>query len=113
MKIATILLVFALAGCHKAAPPYSPQEALGKFKIEPGYRIETFLSEPDVVSPVAMDVDEDGRIFVAEDRGYPLNTAGKMGRIKLIANGRTTIFADNLTMPTGVMRWKKGILVTD
>ena len=43
-----------------------------------------------------------------------------MGRIKLLedTNGdgipdRSTIFADSLTMPTGVMRWKKGILVTD
>ena len=26
---------------------------------------------------------------------------------------RVTIFADKLVMPTGVMRWKKGILVTD
>ena len=63
-----------LCGCNKAGPPYSPAEALKMFRIEPGYRIEKFVSEPDVVSPVAMEFDENGRIFVAEDRGYPLNT---------------------------------------
>src|SRR5262245_56402234 len=67
-----------------------------------------------------MEFDENGRIFVVEDRGYPLSPEKKLGRIKLLedTNGdgipdRSTIFADNLIMPTGVMRWKKGILVTD
>jgi putative membrane-bound dehydrogenase-like protein len=112
-------LIF-LCGCHKAGPPYSPEQALKMFRIEPGYLIEKFVAEPDVFSPVAMEFDENGRIFVAEDRGYPLNTQGRIGRIILLedTNGdgipdRRTVFADNLVMPTGVMRWKKGILVTD
>jgi hypothetical protein len=103
-----------LAACHKSGPPYSPAEAIKTFQIDPAFRVEPFASEPAVVSPVAMDFDEDGRIFVVEDRGP------KLGRVKLLedTNGdgipdRTTIFADNLNMPTGVMRWKKGILVTD
>ncbi|HUS06876.1 MAG TPA: PVC-type heme-binding CxxCH protein, partial [Bryobacteraceae bacterium] len=77
-------------------------------------------SEPDIVSPVAMEFDENGDLYVVEDRGYPLNVTGKLGRIKLLrdSNGdgvpdKVTVFADNLVMPTGVMRWKKGILVTD
>jgi putative membrane-bound dehydrogenase-like protein len=84
------------------------------------FRIELFAAEPDVVSPVAMEFDEDGRVYVVEDRGYPLDVDGRVGRVKLLqdTNGdgkpdRTTIFADNLILPTGVMRWKKGILVTD
>ena len=73
-----------------------------------------------MVSPVAMEFDENGNLYVVEDRGYPLNVKGKVGRVKFLrdTNGdgkpdKTTIFADNLVMPTGVMRWKKGILVTD
>ncbi len=103
-----------LAGCHKSGPPYTQAEAIKTFQIDPAFRVEPFASEHAVVSPVAMDFDEDGRIFVVENRGP------KLGRVKLLedTNGdgvpdRTTIFADNLTMPTGVMRWKKGILVTD
>src|SRR5205823_13883996 len=59
------------------------------------------------------------RLYVVEDPGYPLNVTGKVGRIILFAPsdggrpGRRTIFADHLTMPTGIMRWKKGVLVTD
>lgn len=117
-----VLSLFALAitGCRKSGPPYSAEDALKTFKVESGFHVEKFLAEPDVVSPVAMDFDENGRIYVVEDRGYPLSTDNPLGRIKLIedTNGdgipdRVTIFADKLVMPTGVMRWKKGILVTD
>ena len=45
-------------------------------------------------------------------------TLGPSGRVKLLrdsdGDGRpdlTTVFADDLVMPTGVMRWKKGVLV--
>jgi hypothetical protein len=114
------LCALALTACRKSGPPYSAEAALKTFKVESGFHVEKFLSEPDVVSPVAMDFDENGRIYVVEDRGYPLSTDNPLGRIKLIedTNGdgipdRVTIFADKLVMPTGVMRWKKGILVTD
>src|SRR6266852_7058377 len=116
-------IVFALlllAGCGKSGPPYSQKEAIKTFQIDPAYRIEPFVSEPAVVSPVAMDFDENGRIFVVEDRGYPLSPENPLGRVKMLedTNGdgipdKVTIFADKLVMPTGVMRWKKGILVTD
>src|SRR4051794_31533682 len=80
-----MLAALLLCGCRKTAlPPYSPTESLSKIKIAPGYRIEPFLSEPDVVSPVAMEFDENGSMYVVEDRGYPLNVSGKVGRIKLI-----------------------------
>ena len=34
----------------------------------------TMPSEPMVVSPVAVAWDEKGRMFVVEDRGYPIGT---------------------------------------
>jgi len=113
LRIALISTLILLCGCKKSAPPYSPKDALKTFKIESGYRIEPFVSEPNVVSPVAMDIDENGDIYVVEDRGYPINVDGKLGRVKMLHAGRVTIFADHLVLPTGVMRWKKGILVTD
>src|SRR4030095_15649079 len=87
--------------------------------MEPVFHTEPYLSEPDSRSPVAMEFDENGRLYVVEDPGYPLNVTGKVGRVILFESGgngrarRRTIFADHLTMPTGVMRWKKGLLVTD
>jgi hypothetical protein len=119
-RIATLVSVCLLAGCRASQPPFSPSEALKTFRIESGFKIEPFLAEPDIRGPVAMDWDENGRIYIVEDPGYPLNTEGKVGRVILFEPaggsgrpGRRTVFADKLTMPTGVMRWKKGVLVTD
>ena len=96
-----------------AEPPYSAEQSIAMMQIAPGYRVEPFATEPNVVSPVAMEIDEDGRVYVVEDRAYPLDVEGKVGRVKLLqdTNGdgkpdRTTIFADKLVMPTSVMRWK-------
>ena len=123
MKLKTLLLTSLaclLAGCGRSGAPYSPKDALKTFRIESGFHIDTYVTEPDIRSPVAMEFDENGRIYVVEDPGYPLNVAGKVGRIILLedTNGdgrpdRRTVFADKLTMPTGIMRWKKGVLVTD
>ena len=113
LRIALICVLLSLCACRKSAPPYSPKDALKTFKIESGYHIEPFAAEPDVVSPVSMDIDENGDIYVVEDRGYPTNVDAKLGRVKMLHGGRVTVFADHLTLPTGVMRWKKGILVTD
>src|SRR5437879_12131026 len=69
-------------------------------------------------SPVAMDWDENGRIYVAEDTGYPLDTR-PIGRIVLLEDNkgdglpdRRTVFAEHIVMPNGVMCWKGGGLVT-
>jgi putative membrane-bound dehydrogenase-like protein len=101
-----------------AAPPYTPEQSMAMLRIEPGFRVELVASEPDVQSPVAMDIDEDGRMWVVEMPGYPLDVS-PTGRVKLLedTNGdgrvdKSTLFADNLRLPSGVMRYKKGLLVT-
>ena len=115
-----VVLAAAAWGCQGVGPPYGPDEALTTFEIEPGFRIELFAAEPDIIDPVDMEIDENGRIYVVENPGYPLEVEGQLGRVKLLRDSdgdgrpdRTTVFADDLTMPTGVMRWKQGILVTD
>src|SRR5215467_609303 len=115
-----VVLAMALmfAGCSRSGPPLSPEETLKSIVIEKGFRIELFAQEPMLSSPVAMDFDERGRIFVVEMPGYPLDTSPS-GRVVLLEDtdgdgrpDRRTVFADKLVLPTGVMRWKKGILVT-
>ena len=112
--------VAVLAGCGKSGPPYVVKNALKTFAIDPAFRIEEFASEPMIADPVAMEIDEDGRIYVVQNSGYPLDTEHGLGRVWLLedTNGdgrpdRSTLFADKLILPTGVMRWKKGVLVTD
>jgi putative membrane-bound dehydrogenase-like protein len=115
-----VCLLVLLAACSSSGPPYEPGEALKTLQIQDGFQIELYAAEPDIVDPVAMEIDERGRIYVVESSGYPLDTESGAGRVKLLEDtnndgkpDRTTLFADKLTLPTGVMAWKKGILVTD
>jgi putative membrane-bound dehydrogenase-like protein len=112
---------FVSYGCgRQSGPPYDAEDALRTFQIEPGFRLELVASEPDIMDPVAMEIDEYGRWYVVENPAYPLDFKAKSGRVKLLEDtdsdgkpDRVTLFSDELTMPTGVMRWKKGIIVTD
>ena len=68
------LALASAAGPTPAVPPkgpLSPREELATFRVRRGFRVELVASEPDVIDPVAMAFDEDGRLFVAEMRGYP------------------------------------------
>ena len=56
--------------------PLSPEKTLAAFRLEPGLRIEIVAAEPVIESPVAMAFDERGRLFVAENRGYPTGPGG-------------------------------------
>jgi putative membrane-bound dehydrogenase-like protein len=102
--------------------PLSPSEERATFRLPAGFRIELVAAEPDVVDPVAMAFDEDGRIYVAEMRGYPNGGVGTgtitSGRIKVLEDAdddgfyeKSRVFADNLRFPTGVMPWRGGLLV--
>lgn len=118
-----LFLATLLAGCGRNCtdtnkPPLTPEATLANFQIKTGFKIKLLAAEPLVMDPVAMDVDELGRIFVVEMPGYPLKT-DPSGRVRLLEDtdgdgypDQSTIFADNLTLPNGVMRWKQGILVT-
>ena len=103
---------------QQPSPPYHPEDALKTIQIDQGFHLELFAAEPMIMSPVAMDWDENGRIYVAEDTGYPLDTR-PTGRIVLLedTNGdgipdKSTVFADQLVMPNSVMCWNGGVLVT-
>lgn len=96
-----------------------PEKALATFQVVDGFQIEMVASEPLVADPVAMEIDEAGRMYVVEMHGYPLDKSGS-GKIKLLTDtdgdgkmDKSIAFAEGLMLPTGVMRWKKGIIVTD
>ncbi len=113
------ILLFSCNSETKTTGGSSPQEALKTFQLPEGFKIELVASEPMISDPVAMELDENGNLYVIELHGYPLDTAGS-GKIKLLTdtNGdgmpdKSVVFADHLKLPTGILRWKKGFLVVD
>src|SRR3954462_12212147 len=120
-----ILALSVLASCNndrvRSKPNLSKKEAqaLSTFELEPGFKIELLADEPLISDPVDMEIDEFGRLYVVEMHSYPLDKTGS-GKIKLLSdsNGdgrmdKSVVFADGLTLPNSIMRWKKGVLVTD
>jgi putative membrane-bound dehydrogenase-like protein len=121
IRCASILFAAALA----AAPlpsPLSPAEALKAFEAAPGLRVELVAAEPLVASPCAIAFDSKGRLFVAENRGYPIGPKEgekPAGVIALLEDtdkdgqmDKRTVFADGLTFPNGVLPWGGGLIVT-
>jgi putative membrane-bound dehydrogenase-like protein len=117
-----LILVIVLYGC-KNRQDYtelkSLEHALQTFELEEGFQIELIVAEPLISDPVDMEIDEFGRLYVVEMHGYPLDLSGS-GKIKLLSdtNGdgimdQSITFAEGLMLPTGILRWKKGVLVTD
>ncbi len=101
------------------ASPLSPDDALKSFQVADGLRVELVAAEPLVESPCALSFDEKGRLFVAENRGYPRTVEPPQGRIALLTDtdgdGRMdqrTTFAEGLAFPNGVMVWQGGLIVT-
>ena len=118
LALVILILGFVVRFRRQLGPPYHPRQALRTINIERGFHVELFAAESMINSPVAMDWDENGRIYVAEDTGYPLDTR-PIGRIVMLedTNGdglpdRRTVFADHIVMPNGVMCWKGGVIVT-
>jgi putative membrane-bound dehydrogenase-like protein len=114
------LLLLVSISCKKSEPYTGllPEEALSTFQLDSRFKVELIASEPLISDPVDMEIDEYGRLYVVEMHGYPLDVSPS-GRIKLLSDtdgdgrmDKSIIFADSLVLPTGVMRWKNGILVT-
>lgn len=118
----SLICIFQLCACQNSPVSrngLSPEESLATFELADDFQIELIAAEPLVADPVDMEFDEDGNLYVVEMHGYPLDKSGT-GNIKLLTDtdgdgimDKSVLFADNLMFPTGVMRWKKGILVTD
>ena len=52
---------------------HTPAQTMAMTRLPPGYRLELVASEPDLISPVCLAWDGDGRMYVAEMRSYMLD----------------------------------------
>lgn len=120
--LAASLLVL-LVGCKKKHENERIQQALDAFQLEEGLRIEPVAYEPMVIDPVAFAFDENRRMYVVEDRGYPdpaeEGEPTTLGRIVLLEDtdgdgtyDKRNEFATGLTYPNGILPWKGGVFIT-
>ena len=107
------------------SPVLTPAAALEAFQLKPGFHIELIAAEPLVNTPVAMQFDPDGRIWVVEMTGYMPNPDGvgeeqPSGVIAVLedtdGDGRMdkrTVFLDGLVMPRAICLVQGGVLVAE
>jgi putative membrane-bound dehydrogenase-like protein len=103
-------------------PPLPPEEALKSIHVPEGFKVELVACEPNVIDPVAIDWDLAGRLWVIEMADYPngMDNNGKPGgRVRVLedtdGDGRyekSTLFAEGLNFPTGLLAWRDGVIVT-
>lgn len=102
--------------------PLSPQQSLAAITPRPGVRVDLVAAEPLVADPVALAFGADGRLWAAEMADSPSGpTDGKFdpgGRVVSLRDSdgggafdTSTVFLDGLPFPTGLVPWRKGMLI--
>lgn len=130
--LAPIPLFLALPALTSAAPPELTRPDLPRvpptelrdvqktFHTKPGFELQTAAAEPNVIDPIEACFDENGRMFVVEMRDYSERRDAQphLGRIRLLEDRdgdgvfeHSTVFADDLPWPTGVICYDGGIFV--
>jgi putative membrane-bound dehydrogenase-like protein len=102
-------------------PALTPKQAVEKMTVPPGFAVELVASEPDLVNPVAMTIDEKGRFWVTESLEYPRREPGPgRDRVKILEDtdgdgkvDRTTLFAEGLNIPSGIAVGHGGVWVAN
>lgn len=101
--------------------PKSPRDSRDAIVLRSDLTAELVASEPLIEDPVAIDWGIDGKLWVAEMHDFPNGLNENMtpgGRIKFLEDtdgdgvyDKATVFIDKIMYPTGVLAWKKGVLI--
>ena len=135
VKTGIAVAMIVLAQLDSATPlprlaPLEPSAAKKSFAIKDGFELQLIAAEPLVTDPVAAVYDEKGRLFVVEMNDYPYTdkTTDKpnvertrdlpIGKIRLLIDtdddgvfDQSTIFARDLSWPTGIAVYDGGVFV--
>ncbi|MBB5030680.1 PVC-type heme-binding CxxCH protein [Prosthecobacter vanneervenii] len=97
-------------------PAVEPKDAIGTWQVKKGFKLQLAANEPQVRSPIAVCFDENGRMFVCEmiDYSEMRDVTPHLGRISMLEDKdgdghfeTSTVFADDLPWPTGLV-WANG-----
>lgn len=102
----------------------SPEESKKMFILADGFEIDLVVSEvdfPEMVNPVALDIDARGRLWVTTNPSYPQYLPGTPVDDKILIYEDTTgdgkadqqtVFADKLHLPIGIALGDGGAYVS-
>jgi putative membrane-bound dehydrogenase-like protein len=101
--------------------PVEPAESARHLVVPPGFEVKLFASEPEITKPIAMAWDARGRLWIAETVDYPndMQPEGQgHDRIRICEDthgdgvaDKFTVFADKLSIPTGLAFANGGVIV--
>ncbi len=89
----------------------SAQEAAEVMELPDGFQVHVGAAEPEVTQPIAMALDQRGRVWIAEAHEYPIRADGDQGRDRILvfedSNGdgtldRRKVFYDGLNLVSGL-----------
>ena len=105
------------------SPALSPEEEAKTFSLPPGYHVQLVAAEPLIESPIIVDFDPDGRMWVLELQAFLPDTSGRDTQDPVCdvavledvdGDGRMdkrTVFADRLVLPRALKVLDHGVLV--
>ena len=120
-----LLLAAAPAFAQKDAPKDvdpDPEIERKSFQVADGFEVNLFAADPLLAKPIQMNFDPAGRLWVATSEAYPQIKPGAAQNDKIIVledtkgtgvADKTTVFAEGLLIPTGVLPGDGGAYVVD
>lgn len=88
-----------------------PKAAVKAMDLPPGFEVKLFASEPEIVQPIAMALDDEGRVWVAQATSYPVKRPAGEGHDQILIFEDTdrdghfdkrTVFLDGLNLVSGL-----------
>ncbi len=104
----------------KDIPDPDPELERATFVVPEGFEVNLFAGDPLIAKPIHMNFDAQGRLWIASSEVYPQIAPGMPATDKILmiedvdGNGvadKTTVFADDLLIPTGVEIGDGGVYV--
>ena len=103
-------------------PSTDPAYELSTLNLAEGYEISLFASDPLIEKPIQMTWDEKGRLWIVGSPIYPALLPGQEPNDKVFVledtdkdgvADRSTVFADGLLTPTGILVGDGGVYVAN
>jgi len=122
-----VLIVFHVAPTFaqrdlKDIPKPDPKRELSELQLADGFEISLYASDPAIASPIQMNFDPQGRLWIASSSTYPHITPGHKADDKVLlledrdGDGvaeRSTVFSRGLLIPTGIAPGDGGVYVAN